>query len=492
MSNDTKYSPDYKVTVISVCGFIGLLMGLLVLSYEGKKSHTGSVFHEVNYSPRQTVGRALDGVIDSLGGAVKKYTQQKANLDSAKVGKDDRARIINELNVHIKEDSTSVAILISYKKFYQDAPEADTGALTTLNKWLYFQLTPNDIVKLDKEYDKIGKNWSASVPYYAKFTANNKLFSYQGKTLLIVNPYSSNLQFLMKYPGVGTWVFFMLLFCVFCFVNVPASLYIREQVLLIFGSNTGPDKNGYRWSVILVAICFALLYIILFNTFSDEMPVKGLFFMRTLFGTLVFVNIIGGVSGAFCLAGFIHSASMLGHFADKLKEETGNIVAQRVVVKAKEDGDSKGALSQMEQNYEKYQDQYRKLLGFFHRYFILSAVQLSLTVLVTGALHNAANSIDFVKLLVTRWGYSPASGDAVYLYGGLYTIILLLVYLPAKMQFGDVRLELPPDPNAPKEEDSAWYSFLQQPFSLLKGSLIAATPFLSGIVQSLLDVLFKH
>jgi hypothetical protein len=463
MARGTKYHPDYRISIISACGFIGLLTGLLVLSREADKNHTGSVFHEIDYSPRQAAGHALEFVIDSLKGAHK--------------------------------DSTTVATLSSYKSFYEDAPQSDTGSLATLNKWLYFQITPDDILKWDAAYDRIGKDWSTDVPYYAKFTANNKLFSHRDKIQFKIKPYSGNLQFIMKYPGVGIWTFFMLLFCAFCFIVVPAALYIRKQVLLTFKPERGSDKNGYWWSVVIVAICFVLLYLTIFNTFSDEMPVKGLFFMRTLYGILIFVNVIGGISGSFSLAGFIHSASMLGHFAIKLREGSCNIVSERAKVQTTDDSSkevAKVALSHMVQAHEDRVDQFRRLLGFFHRYFILSAIQLSLTVLVTGALHNAANSLDFVKLLVARWGYTPASGDAVYLYGGLYTVILLLVYLPAKMQFGDVQLQLPPDPNAPKKDDGSWYSFLQQPFSLLKGSLIAATPFLSGVVQSLLDAVFKH
>ena len=146
-----------------------------------------------------------------------------------------------------------------------------------------------------------------------------------------------------------------------------------------------------------------------------------------------------------------------------------------------------------EAKHKEYADQFRKLLGFFHRYFILSAILLSLVVLCTGALYNAANSLSFVKLLRINWGYSPAGGDAVYLFGGLFTAILLLVFLPAKMQFGDVQLDLPRDANEHDDDDGGkWYGMLEQPFSWLKGGLIAASPFLSGLIQNLLGLMNKH
>src|SRR5690606_9236140 len=70
----------------------------------------------------------------------------------------------------------------------------------------------------------------------------------------------------------------------------------------------------------------------------------------------------------------------------------------------------------------------------FHAYFILSAILLSLLVVSTGALYSAVNSLDFIKLLTDDWGYSPVRSEFVYLYGALYTIILLLIYVPARIR----------------------------------------------------------
>jgi hypothetical protein len=152
------------------------------------------------------------------------------------------------------------------------------------------------------------------------------------------------------------------------------------------------------------------------------------------------------------------------------------------------------AVDEEEVKHKEYADQFRRLLGFFHRYFILSAILLSMVVVCTGALYNAANSLSFLKLLSANWGYSPAGGDAVYLFGGLFTAILLLVYLPAKMQFGDVQLQLPRGEGMrdDDDEDSKWYGLLEQPFSWLRGGLIAASPFLLGLIQGLLGLFMKH
>jgi hypothetical protein len=210
---------------------------------------------------------------------------------------------------------------------------------------------------------------------------------------------------------------------------------------------------------------------------------------------------------------------MLGYFADKLKVQTDKVRVQReevkkiaapVVAKAVVSGEVQPVgpvkaaspetaavkaiecSDEEEAKHKDIADQFRRLLGFFHRYFIFSSILLSLVVLCTGALYNATNSMSFLQLLAVDWGYSPASGDAVYLFGGLFTAILLLVYLPAKMQFGDVQLQLPDGGGPHDDDDDKWYGVLEQPFSWLKGGLIAASPFLLGIVQGLLGLVMHH
>ena len=469
-----KFTPDYRIVIVSSLGIFGLLLTLLFLGHERKNAPngtlTGSVFHEIGYWPRDAVARAASCVTDSLATLVENNRAQlQIYLASSKStsNADSQAHIkavADTLIARIKRDSASVELMKNIKKNYEDSSLNDTAGLATINRALHFRLTPDDLVKWDESYDTLGRNWFVHVPYHAKFTVNSQTYYYHDNLDLIIRSYTSNMQFIERYPGAGIWVFLQLLFGSFCFIAGSAALYLRKQVATLYKPTEKPDRYGYWLTALGVAITLTVLYYLLAITFIDEMPVKRLFFMRTLDSVLLYVNVIGGIAGAFCLAGFIYSASVLGYFV-KANVQTNDTLPHC---------------------------DFAQLLGFFHRFFILSAILLSLAVLCTGALYNAANSMDFVKLLNAKWGYSPAGGDAVYLYGGLYTAILLLIYLPAKMQFDVVRSQLPPDARLRDEDDNKLYSFLQQPFSLLKGGLIAATPFLTGILQSLMNMIFNH
>ncbi|MBC7874239.1 MAG: hypothetical protein H7Y01_09600 [Ferruginibacter sp.] len=213
--------------------------------------------------------------------------------------------------------------------------------------------------------------------------------------------------------------------------------------------------------------------------------------METLKSSLDTIMFSGYVAGAFCLGGFIYTSGALGSISNDITAIEKNESAEK---EKKLDESARGAsailLDDMKEEKSKRVDVYTSLKNYFDTYFILSAIILSLLVLCTGGLYNTVNGLDFVKCLADDWGYNLARADFIYLYGGLYTVILLLFYVPAKMRFNEITV---PDPLKKQAgaTDNKWYSFLKNPFSNLKESLIAVSPLLVSIVQSLFDTLFK-
>lgn len=123
----------------------------------------------------------------------------------------------------------------------------------------------------------------------------------------------------------------------------------------------------------------------------------------------------------------------------------------------------------------------------FQGYFILSAVILSLIVLCAGSLYSAVNSLDFVKLIADDFGYSPVRWEFVYLYGALYTLILLIIYVPAHMRMKDIKI----GEELPKTSGSSWWDFGKSLGNDLKSILVAVSPLLTGLLQSFFDFLFN-
>jgi hypothetical protein len=486
-ASDDRFKPEYRIAWLSALGFIGLLLGFIFLSYDNlfvRNKPASPVFHEIAYRPRDLVCHAIDGLSDSLG---KKIDTFHRLVKSYKQGQDSFA-ILNTL---IKTDTQAIITLQQDKQTYEAASDRDTVSRTRLNSLIHLNVSPIDIDRWEAAFEKEpGYGWKADVKYWVRMTNVTPVLTWSGQTTLRIDSTLNNMQFFAKYPQSATWIYLIAVFCSFCLVAISTSIETANDIFAFLGSQ---KKGRFKqwpfyiiWGIILLAL--GLLQLLLRNSFNDELPEKSLFLMKHLRPSLVMVNVLGYITGACCLAGFVYTASMLGFF-EQSKQDNSKALAQQNIV-----AEERVTLTTEKQSLEQ---SYDRLLGFFNKYFTLSAIVLSLSVLCTGSLLGTMNSIDFFQALVSNWGYTPARGDIVYLYGGVFTVILLLIYLPARIRFNEIKLQLPPDPGkegAPdqKGQGANWFDFFKDPFSLLKGTLLAASPLLASIVQSLFDLLFKH
>ena len=189
-------------------------------------------------------------------------------------------------------------------------------------------------------------------------------------------------------------------------------------------------------------------------------------------------TVIGAVAGALCLAGFIYTSSMLESQAKPVVKAREDVMAFKFAGKSETE-----QLAAQEEEAKQELD-WKKLFGIFNTYFILASIILSLMVMNIGTLYSLINSLDFVRMLTNDWGYSPVRTDFLYLFGGLCTLVLLLVYIPARMRFAEKDIpEL--------KTDGRFFEFLKNPFKFFPGMLAAASPLIVSIVQSLIDMLFK-
>jgi len=486
-SSDDKFKPDYRIAWLSALGFIGLLLGFFFLSYDNlsfSDKATSPVFHEIAYQPRDLVCHAIDGLSDSLW---KKISTFQTLVKGYKQGQDSFT-ILNNL---IKADTQAIVTLQQDKQSYEAASDRDTASRVHLNSLIHLNVTPVDIDRWEDEFEKkSGYAWKADVKYWVRLTNVTPTLTWSGQTTLQIDKTFNNMQFFAKYPQSATWVFLIAVFCSFCLVAISTSIQTANDIFAFVGEQKQGRFKQWPfyviWGIILIAL--AGLQLLLRHSFNDELPQKSLLLMAHLRSSLDMVNVLGYITGACCLAGFVYTASMLGFF-EQSKQDNSKALAQQNMAAA-----VRVTLTSEKQTLEQ---SYDRLLGFFNKYFTLSAIILSLSVLCMGALLGTMNSIDFFQAVVSNWGYTPARGDIVYLYGGVFTVILLLIYLPARIRFNEIKLQLPPDPGkegAPdqKGQGTNWFDFFKDPFSLLKGTLLAASPLLASIVQSLFDLLFKH
>jgi len=520
---ESGFIPDFRIAKLSAIGIIGFLMGCVFLFYDdlGSMFKTDAIFHEVGYQPRHYTEVLVNTTIDSLEKKVKATKVELNNYADNDTSKS-IIQIKDSLNKKLKLDTGYIIELARYKPLYEDLATVDTNNFTELNKALHFQITPDSINKWDcfykgyklnvdsvkiKKYDSVCCIMPsiitkiASVNCYLKDKALP--FKLSGEVdINIVKP-QSDIEFISKYPAAGIWLILVLIFCSFCFTAIATAVYMKNKVGTIFTKDEKEKLYGKYYLIsIITAVVMGLVALIWYATFYDDDIVKNLYFFKHLNVSMAWVIVLGSVAGAFCLAGFIYTASMVSYFAtpfvklsgevEQIKAEIAKLQAdiqqaainqQAITTKQKELDDKTTALAEPDKNF-------KRLTSIFQNYFLLAAIILSVMVLCTGSLFNTINSLDFVKLLASDWGYSPVRSDYVYLYGGLYTIILLLVYIPAKMRFSEVDADV--WGKAPVAvSNSKWYDFLKDPFGKMKDIVIATSPFLVSLIQSFFDALFK-
>jgi hypothetical protein len=121
--------------------------------------------------------------------------------------------------------------------------------------------------------------------------------------------------------------------------------------------------------------------------------------------------------------------------------------------------------------------------SYFQKYFITTAFSLAGVVLVTGVLFSAVNNMDFAKLYYSSFGKNLVNYDTVYLFGGLYSLLILLFYLPLRLTFSQLNVKYAENPQS--ADDGKFFS--KDLMNRFKELITISTPLLAGVVQMIID-----
>lgn len=491
-----KFDLDYRIAGLSAIGLLGLIVGSVILFYPNIFYKQDSVFHEIDYTPKRIAdplivakiktGDLVDkGHLNDLEELIKKSEGDPANKNSW-----------DEKIKKKKEEKTRDSLMFNKYKSYQDnysyTGGSDTLYYKKLNNDLHFEITPAKI----NHWDKLYRDTLSRKEFKARVALKNPALpeTLTGDISFGFKKAISNVDFVAKYPSAGLWTLLIIIFCSFCFICVTRCIDINNRIVKLFDFNNVTRYSNYTYYIIclLCLVAIGILSASWYITFLDNYVVKSIFFMRTQTTSMTWVLVIGYVTGAFCLGGFIQTSSMLSFFS-----KDHNTKRAAITDKINVEGQTSkidAELEELKKQNESDQPIFIKLNDYFRSYFILTAIVLTLLVLCTGALFNTVNSLDFIKLLADDWGYSPARPDFIYLYGALHTVIILLVYLPAQLRFAEMQSilkEVKEPGNEDGQKKEKLNDILKNPFGQLKDVLIAASPLLAGIIQSLFDLFFN-
>lgn len=460
------FRPDYRIATLSGLGILGFILGGIFLFYPDLATPTkkDSIFHEVMYSPQRIMGVPLTRAIDSL----EKTNEQRDSIRRLLAGHTPPSDTLTWLRAQIDKDNNNINTLRSYHSYAWHGAWTDTNSFKRLNAALRFDISPDTIDEWERRY----KKGDTLFPTRYSFRDTGLSFSIDGMNTFKIIRAKNDVGFISKYPAAGVWLLSIMIFCSFCLIATSACIYLNKRTINIFKLHQveGLSSKSYYLVVGITLAVLLILYAFWKLTYYDEEVIKNLYFLRTLRVSMDLVTLLGYICGACCLAGFIHTAALLGYFACHIKKET--------------EGE--------EEDKQQAKEIYSSLLDVFNTYFLLSAIILTLLVLCTGGLFNTTNSFNFVKLLADDWGRSPARPDFIYLYGGIHTILLLLFYIPAKMRFSEINMTGSAPASSPDGgKVSKWQDFFKVPLSQVKELLVVASPALAGLLQAFFDMFFK-
>jgi hypothetical protein len=349
------------------------------------------------------------------------------------------------------------------------------------------------LLKMVNDFDPASSKLSYKyfVPQYAKdaFTITTNIKS---------TPFVSSHEFITKYPNFAFWAFIAILFMVLCFLIIPICLFIFESINKQITSLT--LEHNYKWNFILAAtgvvVFSVLLYLGIIRTYiaNDKFFMAG--FERFIYG----YAIVGYIVALFCFAGYLYIADLIHQLQGVYKEGDRKLAENRKTALAEAANDpAKIALineqpaikDQIKEN-DLIKEHYKSAKKYFDIFLLMSALVLSVVVLMTGSLFSSINSMDVFRYYRYISGQSYLSGDLVYLYGGLHTVLLLIFVLPVKFKIYDMNMTIPElrDSNSIGGDKS-----IKTVFSGVKNTigdiLLVASPVLASFLERIVTSLFS-
>ncbi len=491
-----------KSLVMTMLGFLGFCIGCFTLF--GNCNNKKSFFHEIQYSPNLIAKEFL--------------TERRASI------KKEKTDLINQKKT-ITDDSTVKAI--------QERISNDSTLLTKIDEYFLhnssdsaFRVRAESNLKSSIDLDWLretkmtyvdsNRNSFNKVPvkfsFYDKDLKEKDLSVEQSDSTIYLSIYNfkNDVDLFTKYPGFGAWGLLILVFCC-CFAMTIGFCVNAGSEFSALAANKGCTNTLSYWISFFICLGILVIFVaVLYVTVYDNDSIKDLYFMDGMNNRIQVISVFGYTTAALCFAGMISTASYAKCFNDRIesiKDQAGiqtiindDIGKMSVLLETEAAVNKKAEIQKMiqEKKVELQFSQtivanaasdYGELRHFFQKFFYAIALLLALLVFCTGTLYSAVDSLDFIQMLKSDLGFSPARHDFIFLYGALHTLLILLFYLPAQYQMSMYKTS----PEQTKQDDEVKKKIWTGLGGQMKKTvdvLVVSAPILAGLAQWLISLLF--
>jgi hypothetical protein len=436
------FKANFAINMPILFATLGLLYGIIV--FNGPGLNSDGHFHDLYFSNKRLLADSIiTARINFIKGKINlfgKYENDFSTVDSIKIKRETLVKAKEALLQSQAEQS-------KLRHFNADTSlQYFTRYFSTDRDQYLIALTRND----------------HSVAVFTRDT-----FSIQGETLpmrkenlkIDRNNSIGLLNYFDKYSQFGVWFFVSitqtaLWFLVFCLVIGAAGK--TNFIVTEFPYNFKNALTLVLIPIIVMGLFAFALYWKLIGTFV----ISDYYFMDGFNNRMYWYSIPGYIITVICFGIYLFLAN---------KMEMLNTDATQKKLKIDADDELK--------------KKYLTLESAFDFTFLCTSVILSVFVLWLGTLFNAVNNLEAIHFYTFLSGKPVLNYDFVYLMGLMHTLLLLIFYIPVRLQFKSLQLT--------KDQNNAVNA--NNPKKVLKtfwdaaGTiLITASPIITTIVQKLI------
>ncbi len=418
----------------------GIIYSLIVLFWPGDAS-----YHDLYlYNKRPLVERVIQNRISQLqkkADSLRKYENPcpKTECDKVQAGiltktKEAIVRsIAEEKGIHDFNTDTSL-------KFFSRYFSADRG--------IYLDALRHDVRQIPVAVrDTVVAQYSS-----AAFRMDTLQLAHERSNLGIRHYFD-------KYPMMGLWFFFSIAQFSMWLLILPILIGAVAKTNEIEPALPYGVRNAIYFSGIPVAIIAPLAYMFYLKfAKADGDLINDSFFLSDFNFRMGWYGIPGYIVLAICLGIYIFLGNKLEMLNNAAAEDNKDITTD-----------------------EDLKAKFLALKRVFDLAFSCSAIILSVFILWMGILFNAVNGVEALHFYTILSGRAYLDGDFVYLAGMLHSLILLIFYVPVRLQFNALPITQDLKGNEDPNNNRLFKSFWDATSTVL----ITASPLIATVLQKL-------
>jgi hypothetical protein len=467
---------NWAVNIPIFFALLGFLIGVLILN--GKGCNTNARYHDLCLENKRTIVDSIQRTrITLLKNKLDSFAERKKRVKPFKEPAPKKGTTTSPTSTRTPK--------IDSVKLYADSIDIVQGYLDGLHASLdsLHYLNVDTSISFFKQYFSIDRDSIGS----SLADPQNKGFKAYTDSGILVKTYqrfplidtgqldtirlkvgwygtkdnaSSLMGFFSKNPGFGFWFFLALAQIMMWFILIPILIGIAKstnKIVEVFPYNF---KNGLLMTLIPILVIFLFVFLV-YMYIVDVYIIGDQYFLDGFASRMTWYSFFGYGVATMCFGIYLFLANklqLLNEFSEGIRLSEDDTLRKK----------------------------YLALRKAFDFAFLASAIILSVFVLWMAVMFNAMNDLEVFRFYRELSGTNFFDNNLVYLNGLLHSILLLVFYLPVRLQFNQLRLTKE-QKDIDEEGDSGTKKIFKSFWEGVSAILLTTSPMIATLLEKLIS-----